>query len=87
MLERARCCGSLLILIEKLALKAGSSKQGKAILAAVGSNCVEASTLNDGMGNKARQSVRDPKVGNCFVWETDSSCSGFSPGSVLRLYS
>lgn len=44
-LEMARCLGSLLILIKKLALKAGSSKQGKAILAAVGSNCVDASTL------------------------------------------
>lgn len=44
-LEMARCLGSLLILIEKLALKAGSSKQGKAILAAVGSNCVDASIL------------------------------------------
>lgn len=44
-LEMARCLGSLLILTEKLALKAGSSKQGKAIRAAVGSNCVDASTL------------------------------------------
>jgi hypothetical protein len=45
MLEMARCLGSLLILTEKLAFKAGSSKQGKAIRAAVGSNCVDASTL------------------------------------------
>lgn len=44
-LERARCLGSLLILMEKVALKAGSSKQGKAILAAVGSNCVDARIL------------------------------------------
>lgn len=44
-LEMARCLGPLLILIKKLALRAGSSKQGKAILAAVGSNCVDASIL------------------------------------------
>lgn len=43
--EMAKCFGSLLILIEKLALSAGSSKQGNAILAAVGSNCVDASIL------------------------------------------
>lgn len=44
-LDSARCFGSLMILIENLALNAGSSKQGKAIRAAVGSNCVAASTL------------------------------------------
>ena len=60
MLEMARCLGSLLILIEKLALKAGSSKQGKAILAAVGSNCVEASTLaSQGVRKRTRRGARD----------------------------
>lgn len=44
MFEAAQYCGLLLclILIVKLALKDGSSKQGKALLASVGSNCVVA---------------------------------------------
>lgn len=51
-LEMARCRGSLLIFMEKFALKAGSSKQGKAILAAVGSNWVDARTLSHGKWDK-----------------------------------
>lgn len=45
MLDRAMYSGSLVILTRKVALKAGSSKQGKAFLAAWGSNCVAARTL------------------------------------------
>lgn len=45
MFERAICFASLRIRMEKFALKAGSSKQGKAARALVGSNCVEATTL------------------------------------------
>jgi len=45
MLERAICLLSLLILIEKLALNNGSSKQGKAIRASVGSKSVTAIVL------------------------------------------
>lgn len=46
MLERAMCLDSLCILMVNLALKAGSSKHGNAMRAAVGSNCVEAKTLH-----------------------------------------
>lgn len=45
MLEMAKYWLSLRIWIENLALNAGSSKQGKAALALVGSNWVEARTL------------------------------------------
>lgn len=45
MLEMAMWRGSRLIRIVKLALKAGSSKQGKAPRAKVASNCVDARTL------------------------------------------
>lgn len=45
MLDSAICCFSLFILIEKLALKDGSSKHGKAIRAEVGSKWVEARIL------------------------------------------
>ena len=45
MLDRAMCSGLLRMLTVKLALKLGSSKQGKAFLALVGSKCVEARTL------------------------------------------
>lgn len=41
-----------MILMVKLALKAGSSKQGKAARANVASNCVEARTL--GKNNKKK---------------------------------
>lgn len=49
MFERAICFASLRIRMEKFALKAGSSKQGKAARALVGSNCVEATTLKTWM--------------------------------------
>lgn len=45
MLESATCPLSLLILMEKLALNDGSSKQGKAIRASVGSKSVTAIIL------------------------------------------
>lgn len=44
-LESEMCSGLLLIRTEKLALKIGSSKQGKAIRALVGSKWVEAKIL------------------------------------------
>lgn len=45
MLERLRWFGFLRILIRKVALKSGASKQGKAFLADSGSNWVAAKTL------------------------------------------
>lgn len=45
MLDMAMWRGSRIIRMVKLALKAGSSKQGKAARANVASNCVEARTL------------------------------------------
>lgn len=45
MLDMASWRGSRMILIVKLALKAGSSKQGKAARANVASNCVDARPL------------------------------------------
>lgn len=45
MFDSARCCLSLDILIENVALKDGSSKQGNAMRAAVGSKSVVASIL------------------------------------------
>lgn len=45
MLDMAMWRGSRVIRMVKLALKAGSSKQGKANRAKVASNCVEAMTL------------------------------------------
>lgn len=60
-LDSARCFGSLLILTENLALKAGSSKHGKAVLANVGSNCVAASTLR----KKEKSLVHIPSYAQC----------------------
>lgn len=45
MLDMEMWRGSRIIRMVKLALKAGSSKQGKAARAKVASNCVEARTL------------------------------------------
>lgn len=45
MLDTTMWRGSRIIFMVKLALKAGSSKQGKAARANVASNCVEARTL------------------------------------------
>lgn len=47
MLEMAMWRGSRMIRMVKLALKAGSSKQGKAPRAKVASNCVDAMALRD----------------------------------------
>ena len=47
MLERLKKLGSCATVMLKVAFMAGSSKQGNALLASVGSNTVDASVLRD----------------------------------------
>lgn len=61
MLDRATCLLSLLILIEKLALNSGSSKQGKAIRARVGSKSVTAIVLWKEVHSRKNTQVKSKK--------------------------
>lgn len=70
MLDMAMWRGSRIIRMVKLALKAGSSKQGKAARANVASNCVEARTLR-----RIKQMLMKRNKGD--IIHNQNSSSGF----------